>query len=77
MMNLGPIWAAATSNFALLLPLQAKAQSTIEDINTFFAAAQIVSGPDLIDCKLSGGTKTTCFSITVISEPSSYTPGPW
>lgn len=76
-MRFRPIRAAAASIFALLLPLQAQAQSTIEDLITFFAAAQIVSGPDLIDCKLSGGTETTCFSITVVSEPSSYTPGPW
>ena len=61
----------------MLLSIQAQAQTTIEEIQTFFSGAQIVSGPTLVDCKLSGGTETTCFSLTVISEPSSYTPGPW
>lgn len=42
-----------------------------------FAAAQIIGAPQIIDCTLSGGTKTRCFSITVKPEPKSYTPGPW
>lgn len=62
---------------AMMLPLPAQAQTTLEEVEAFFDAAQIVSGPELVDCTLSGGTETTCFSITVISEPSSYTPGPW
>ena len=36
-----------------------------------------LKGPDLVDCTLSGGTKTTCFSITVRPDPRDYTPGPW
>ncbi|KKK51058.1 hypothetical protein LCGC14_3118770, partial [marine sediment metagenome] len=66
-----------TLAIVFLLPFQVQAQSTLEDFKTFFGAAQIVAGPALVDCTLSGGTETTCFSITVIAEPSSYTPGPW
>lgn len=47
------------------------------NIASFFAAADVVSGPELVDCTLSGGTKTTCFSITVRPKPADYTPGPW
>jgi hypothetical protein len=30
-----------------------------------------------MDCKLSGGTETTCIPTKAIAEPLSYTPGPW
>lgn len=49
----------------------------LDDLSAFFADATVIDGPELVDCKLSGGTETTCFSITVKAEPSSYTPGPW
>lgn len=31
----------------------------------------------VVDCTLSGETKSRCFSITVKPRPGSYTPGPW
>lgn len=46
-------------------------------IASFFAAADVVKGPNLVDCTLSGGTETICFSITVRPNPLDYTPGPW
>ena len=46
-------------------------------VSEFFQHANVVSVPTVVDCTLSGGTHTRCFSITVKSEPSSYTPGPW
>ncbi len=49
----------------------------LESIERFFETAQIIEGPEILDCTLSGGAKTQCFSITVKSEPSNYTPGPW
>jgi hypothetical protein len=69
--------ALTTLAAVLVLPFQAQAQSTLAEVESFFDAAQVVAGPALVDCTLSGGTETTCFSITVIAEPSSYTPGPW
>lgn len=69
--------ALATVAAVIILPLQVQAQTTLEEVQSFFDAAQVVAGPALVDCRLSGGTKATCFSITVIAEPSSYTPGPW
>jgi YHYH protein len=42
-----------------------------------FSAAKIIGEPTLVECTLSGGTKTTCFSITVEPTPASYAPGPW
>ena len=69
--------ALATVAAALVIPFQVQAQNTLEGVESFFDAAQIVAGPALVDCTLSGGTETTCFSITVIAKPSSYTPGPW
>lgn len=58
----------------------ASAQTDAEQlhhVSEFFSDAQVVSGPTLVDCTLTGGTGTTCFSITVKAEPLSYTPGPW
>ncbi|SFR36918.1 YHYH protein [Yoonia tamlensis] len=49
----------------------------LRDIAGFFANATVISGPSLVDCTLSGGTQTSCFSITVKPEPQDYTPGPW
>lgn len=51
--------------------------SELAEISSFFQHANVVSAPSIVDCTLSGGTRTRCFSITVKSEPSSYTPGPW
>ena len=42
-----------------------------------FDGANIIGEPALVECTLSEGAKTTCFSITVKPEPSNYTPGPW
>jgi YHYH protein len=42
-----------------------------------FKSAKVVKAPTLVECTLSGGTKTTCFSITVAATPTSYIPGPW
>lgn len=69
--------SVAASTVLMMLPFQVQAQSTIVELKTFFAGAQIISEPELVDCKLSSGTETTCFSITVVAQPSSYTPGPW
>lgn len=49
----------------------------LDGLEQVFAGADLVSGPTMVDCTLSGGTKTTCFSITVKAAPQSYTPGPW
>lgn len=45
-------------------------------IATFFETAQVVEGPNSVECTLSGGTETTCFSITVRPDPRTYTPAP-
>lgn len=49
----------------------------LHTISHFFEDAQITAGPSVVECTLSGGTQTSCFSITVKSEPGDYTPGPW
>lgn len=49
----------------------------LERIASFFASANVVSGPEIVDCTLSGGTRTSCFSISVKPDPKDYTPGPW
>lgn len=49
----------------------------LHEIAHLFAGAKVLAGPTMVDCTLSGGTSTRCFSITVKAEPSDYTPGPW
>ncbi len=67
--------------FAVLVSLgitpAAAHDSPLHQVEAFFADATIVSAPEIVDCTLSGGTKTSCFSITVKPDPKAYTPGPW
>lgn len=49
----------------------------LHEIEHFFEGATVISGPSIVECTLSRGTETTCFSITVKAEPQAYTPGPW
>jgi len=62
------------------LPATAIADSNgnrLHDLEHFFEAADVRSGPELVDCTLSEGAVTTCFKITVATNPLTYTPGPW
>lgn len=49
----------------------------LEEVAGYFEHANVVSGPELVDCTLSGGSKTSCFQIVVKPDPTNYTPGPW
>lgn len=55
----------------------AQADPRLAEVSEFFAAADIVAGPDVVDCTLSQGEQTECFSITLAADPQTYTPGPW
>lgn len=46
-------------------------------IKSWFEAEAIVTGPDIVDCTLSGGAKAKCFSITLKPEPVGMKTGPW
>jgi hypothetical protein len=52
-------------------------QTALEKISQQFSNAQLLSEPKIVDCTLTGGAKTECYSITVKAAPSDYTPGPW
>lgn len=49
----------------------------LDRITAYFAQADVIDGPEIVDCTLSGGTETSCFQITVATSPKTYTPGPW
>lgn len=70
-----------TLTFAILAASATAAAAHSDDhlakVASFFASADVISGPDIVDCTLSGGAKTECFSITVSGSPKDYTPGPW
>lgn len=70
-------FAALSLLSCCLLPPSLAQAHDLERVTEFLSDANIVSGPELVDCTLSGGTKTTCFSITVRPNPTTYTPGPW
>ncbi|PJI85758.1 YHYH protein [Yoonia maricola] len=55
----------------------AQTDDRLSEISGFFASADVISGPEIVDCTLSGGTETSCFSITLGGDPLDYTPGPW
>lgn len=71
--------AASLFVFSLgLIPLSANADMTrIAQISEFFSEANVVAGPEIVACKLSGGTETTCFEITVAPTPQTHATGPW
>ncbi|WP_231943570.1 YHYH protein [Hydrogenophaga crassostreae] len=69
---------AALLGCAMAAPAMAHGeQEALKSVAEFFKRATVVAGPTAVDCTLSSGTKTRCFSITVKPEPGSYTPGPW
>ncbi len=55
----------------------AQTDPRLAKVADFFAAADIVAGPEVVDCTLSQGAQTECFSITLAADPQTYTPGPW
>ena len=42
-----------------------------------FEPDSIIGTPFIVDCKLSGGTETSCVSITLQPAPANMTIGPW
>lgn len=52
-------------------------EARLAQIATFFAEADVIAGPSVVDCTLSGGTQTTCFQITVSPTPATHETGPW
>ncbi|MBW4962178.1 YHYH protein [Sulfitobacter sp. CW3] len=58
-------------------PAFAHPDERLGKVAQFFATADIVAGPEVVDCTLSQGEKTECFSITLAADPQTYTPGPW
>ena len=55
----------------------AQTDDRLAKVTAFFAAADIIAGPDVVDCTLSHGEQAECFSITLAADPQTYTPGPW
>lgn len=76
-----PLLAAALAAHAFAAPAHDAAahddEARLAEIAGFFEAAHVVAGPKIVDCKLSEGAETKCFSITVKPDPRDYTPGPW
>lgn len=80
-----PRWNSRSLKIALLAGLVTCAapgliqaeQLDLDEVAGFFQAADLVKAPEIVDCTLSEGAQTKCFSITVRPEPQSYTPGPW
>ncbi len=67
--------APATLAAAFLVAPVSAAQ--LEELTGYFEQAHVVSGPELVDCTLSAGSRASCFRITVTPSPTTYTPGPW
>ncbi|MEM7123042.1 MAG: YHYH protein [Pseudomonadota bacterium] len=56
---------------------QSQHDEIIERLTAHFEPGAIIGEPGLVDCTLSGGTETTCVSITVGKYPTGYDVGPW
>ncbi|MEJ6394602.1 YHYH protein [Gymnodinialimonas sp. 2305UL16-5] len=69
---------AIAAMLVLAAPAAAQSQAErLDDIARFFANADLVAAPDIVDCTLSQGAEARCARITVVADPQTYTPGPW
>lgn len=48
-----------------------------DELSKQFSNANVIGAPSIVDCKLSGGTETQCFSITTGPAPSNHKTGPY
>ncbi|MGH1483416.1 MAG: YHYH protein [Geminicoccales bacterium] len=51
--------------------------NVLNEVKALFAEGAIVSNPEIVDCKLSGGTETQCVAITETGEPVDHQTGLW
>lgn len=70
------IAAALAGLSACQQPIQGRKEA-LQDWSRYFANAAVTDGPKVVDCTLSGGTRTQCLSITVEAEPKGHSRGPW
>ncbi len=78
--KLGTARTAITLSFAsafAAFPALADDGDRMHAIAHLFEEADVVSGPEEVDCRLSDGAETTCFRITVRSLPKDRQTGPW
>lgn len=66
-----------------LLPSSAASSHDSDDHSRFdtlvalFKQSEVVGEPKIVGCTLSGGTETTCLSITTVAAPTNHTTGPF
>ena len=49
----------------------------VKELERLFVKESVIKPPEIVECTLSQGTKTACFSITLDIAPRDFTPGPW
>ena len=60
-----------------LLAQTAEQQSRLDALTTLFENANVIGKPGIVECTLSGGEKSLCFSITTGAAPSNHATGPY
>lgn len=80
-------WRAASIGFVLVVPAARalahapKAPSEEHDylhkMQSWFVPGALAREPRIVDCMLSGGTKTRCVSLTTNVDPVGFPQGPW
>jgi hypothetical protein len=76
------ISALAISSMFAILAIVSSVQAEepadgLKRISAMFQPGALVGEPKIVDCTLSGGTKTSCYSITVTSSLKDDQMGPW
>lgn len=66
---------ATLASVAALASTASAHDDRLDQITAFLSQANVVSGPEIVDCALSLETETTCFRITVTPTPRDLTPG--
>ncbi len=82
LLAIGALSACSTEQETQNTPLSKQEKSVISPAelpNSIYAFDKdsMVGPIGIVDCKLSGGTETTCLSITLKPQPASFEIGPW
>ena len=77
LISLGLIASACVPNVETSENIETSAPSRFDELSTLFANANVLGEPKIVGCKLSGGTESSCFSITTGPAPANHKTGPY
>ena len=71
------LFGVAAAVFLTACSQSLQPEGRFEELSALYSNANAIGAASLVDCKLSGGTETKCFSITTGPAPSNHKTGPY